>query len=88
MPEKLTLSDGTVLENSSAIEDEDTYSLYVYTRNDYTLKEIFDPLYDPEKTAEITYTQINGVDIVFTGYTRLIAVRNEGHGLITAVLRK
>ena len=88
MPEKLTLNDGTVLENSSVIEDGDTYSLYVYTRNGYTMKEVFDPLYDPEKTGKIIYTQVNGSKTVFTGYTNLTAVRNEGRGLVTAVLRK
>jgi hypothetical protein len=52
------------------------------------MKEIFDLLIDPDNTAEIIYTRINGTDVTFTGYTRLIAVRDEDVGLITAVLRK
>jgi hypothetical protein len=55
---------------------------------DHGLKEIFDLLIDPDNTAEIIYTRINGTDVTFTGYTRLIAVRDEDVGLITAVLRK
>lgn len=82
--EKLTLSDGTVLEHSNAVISGDLF-LYMY---DHGMKEIFDLLIDPDNTAEIIYTRINGTDVTFTGYTRLIAVRDEDVGLITAVLRK
>ena len=81
---KLKLNDGTVLENSSAILSGD---LFLYM-NGYGLQEVFDLLIDPEKAKKIVYTQVNGEDITFTGYKRLIAVRDEGNGLITAVLKK
>ena len=84
MPEKLTLNNGTELENSSAVISGDLF-LYMYGHG---LKEVFDLLIDPENTAEIIYTQNNGEDVTFTGYMRLIAVRDEDVGLITAVLRK
>ena len=84
MPEKLTLNDGTVLEKSNAVISGDLF-LYMH---DHGLKEIFDLLIDPEKTAKIIYTQNNGTDVTFTGFTRLIAVRDEDFGLITAVLRR
>ena len=88
MLETLTLSNGTVLENSNAIEDDESSSLFVYTRNGYTIKDIFDLLYNPENTQEISYRQVNGDTVVFRGYTRLKAVRDEGRGVITAVLKK
>ena len=82
--EKLTLNDGTVLEHSNAVISGELF-LYMY---DHGLKEIFDLLIDPDNTAEIIYTRINGTNVTFTGFTRLLAVRDEDVGLITAVLRK
>ena len=84
MPEKLTLNDGTVLENSSAILSSD---LFVYI-HDSDLQTVFDLLIDPENTKKIVYTQANGEPVTVVGYKKLIAVRDEGNGLITAVLRK
>ena len=81
---KLKLNDGTVLENSNAVLSGD---LFLYMHG-YGLQEIFELLIDPEKTKTIIYTQANGEDITFKGYKRLIAVRDEGNELITAVLRK
>lgn len=81
---KLTLNDGTALEDSSAILSGD---LFLYM-NGHGLQEIFDLLIDPEKTKKIIFTQVNGEKVTFTGYKRLIAVRDEDNGLITAVLRK
>ena len=86
--ETLTLNDGTVLEESSAIEDEDARTLFIYTRNNYGLKDVFDMMYDPEKTESIIYTYNNGEQVTYSGYTRLIAVRDEGRSVITAVLKK
>lgn len=83
--ETLTLNDGTVLEHSSIIESGD---LFVYVQNGMTIGDVFNAMYDPEKTSKIVYTMNNGTSITYTGYTKLIAVRDEGHGLITAVLRK
>ena len=81
---KLTLNDGTVLEDSSAILSGD---LFLYM-NGYELQEIFDLLIDPENTKKIVYTQVNDEKVTFSGYTKLTAVRDEGNDLITAVLKK
>ena len=83
--ETLTLNDGTILERSNIIEDRE---LYVYVQNGMTIGNVFNILYDPEKSSEIVYTMNTGTEITYTGYTKLIAVRDEGRGLITAVLRK
>lgn len=86
MPEMLTLNDGTELENSQALENNST--LFVYIRNGFGLKEVFDLLIEPEKTKKILFTQINGEHVIFRGYKRLIDVRDEENGAITAVLKK
>ena len=52
------------------------------------MQDVFTALIEPSNTAEIVYTQANGESITFAGYTKLIAVRDEGNALITAVLRK
>ena len=84
MPEKLTLNDGTELENSSAILSGDLF-LYV---NGSDLRTVFDLLIDPENTKQIIYTQVNGTLITYVGYKKLRAVTDEDNGLITAVLRR
>ena len=53
---KLTLNDGTVLEDSSALLSGD---LFLYM-NGYGMQEIFDLLIDPEKAKKIVFTQANG----------------------------
>ena len=82
--EKLTLSDGTVLENASAIL---AGELFLYM-NGQTMKTVFDLLIEPENLNSIKYTMVNGESVVFSGYRHLVAVRDEGNSLITAVLRK
>lgn len=84
MAEKLTLNDGTVLENASALLSRDLF-LYV---NGSDLRTVFDLLIEPENTEKIIYTMVNGEDVIYVGYEKLIAVRDEGNGLITAVLRR
>ena len=84
MPEKLTLNDGTELDNSSAILSGDLF-LYV---NGSDLRTVFDLLIDPENTKQIIYTQVNGTLITYVGYKKLRAVTDEDNGLITAVLRR
>lgn len=81
----LTLNDGTVLENSYVLENDS--NLFVYTQNEYTVKEVCDALYDPEVTKKIV-TTMGEESVTYRGYKNLIAVRNEGHGLTTAVLKK
>ena len=82
----LTLNNDTVLENSYVIESDS--NLFVYTQNEYTVKEVCDALYDPEVTKKIVATPIAGDPVTYRGYKKLIAVRDEGHGMITAVLKK
>ena len=83
----LTLNDGTVFQNSSALVS--TGNLFVYIlQAGVTLTDVFNAFVDPEKTERIVYTQVNAEEIVFTGYEKLIAVRDEGYGLFTAVLIK
>ena len=82
MPEKLTLNNGTELENSSAILSGDLF-LYIH---DHTMKAVFDLLIKPRNTEVIVYTMNNGTEITYNGYTKLRTVSDEGNGLITAVL--
>lgn len=81
--ETLTLNDGTVLNDSSAIESDRSLFLYIYN---LTLEEVFPLLTDSEKTERIIYTQ--GTERIFLGYTKLIALRDEGNNLTTAVMRR
>ena len=82
MPEKLTLNNGTELEDSSAILSVD---LFLYIRGK-AMKAVFDLLIKPRNTEVIVYTRNNGESITYEGYTKLRAVSDEGNGLITAVL--
>ena len=84
MPERLTFKNGFIVENSSAIL---SGSLFLYLRG-ISLRKAFDLLIEPLNTAEIVYTQMNGDTAVFEGFTKLTVVRDEGGGLITAVLEK
>jgi len=84
MPEKLTFKNGFIVENSSAIQ---SGSLFLYLRG-ISLRKAFDLVVEPLNTAAIIYTQMNGEIMVYHGYTKLTAVRDEGGGLITAVLDK
>ena len=84
MPESLTFSNKQVLEHSSALKSGD---LFLYLRG-IDLRGAFELLIEPENTARILYTQLNGDMVLFDGYTKLTAVRDEGEGLITAVLEK
>lgn len=82
---KLTLNDGTVFENSHAIENGG--SLFIYVQDAQSgIRDVFNAFADPEKTASIQYENMAGDTITLTGYNRIIAVRDEGRGLITAVL--
>ena len=84
--ETLTLNDGTVLENSHAIENNDM--LFIYVENGSTLSQVFEIFIDPEKTQKLKFTQLGGAEITWRGYKRLMDVRDEEHGLITAMLKK
>lgn len=83
----LTLNDGTILQNSSALVS--SGSLFVYVQQTaITLADVFNLLIEPTKTERIIYTQVNGEEITFLQYEKLIAIRDEGNGLITAVLTR
>ena len=81
----LTLNDGTILEHSWVIEN--TGNLFVYVMNGCDLREVCNLFFDPEKTSRILAAQ-NGVTTEKVGFSRLVAVRNEGNGLITAMLTR
>lgn len=85
---KLILNDGTELENSNAHEDNGIGTLFVYTDNGYTMKDVFDLLYDPEKAKKIVFDRDDGKKVTFRGYKHLIDVRDESNGMITAALKK
>lgn len=83
MTETLKLNDGSILDGNALLSGD----LFLYV-NGSDLQTVFSLLIDPNKTKKIVYTMINETKQTFTGYKRLIAVRDEGNGLITAVLRK
>lgn len=81
----LTLNDGTVMPGSTLLES--TGQLFIYVMNGSGIRDVFNLLIEPTKTCRIT-ALASGVTTVKEGFTRLIAVRDEGNGLITAVLGK
>lgn len=81
MDEKITLSDGTEFAGY-ALNIGDLF-LYLYGS---TMPVVFNALHG--NTGDIVYTQANGDEVTFTGFTKLVAVRDEGNNLITAVLHK
>ena len=83
--ETLTLSDGTVLENSTALES--SGMLFIYTRNHYSVKDLCDALFPAENIGHITAV-FPGGETVYTGYSKLVSLRDEGNNLTTAVLNK
>lgn len=81
--EKITLSNGTEFDGNVI----DSVDLFMYM-NDSNIKTVFDSLIVPANTSSIVYTQANGDEVTYAGYTKMIAVRDEGNNLITAVMRK
>lgn len=81
----LTLSDGTVFHNSHAIENGTNLHIYVQDGKS-DIRDVFEAFIDPEKTSEITFQDLGDQTAVFRGYNKLIAVRDEGRGLFTAIL--
>ena len=85
MNETLTLNDGTILEGSTALQVDS--NLFIYIRNGSGIRDVFEQLIEPEKTGRIAAEQY-GTETIYDGYTRLMSVRDEGNGQITAVLRR
>lgn len=83
----LTLNDGTVLQNSYALLSSGTLFVYVQEEG-ITIVSFFELFCDPEKTERIVCAQVNGDETEYLNYSKLIAVRDEGDGLFTAVLKR
>lgn len=83
----LTLNDGTILQNSSGLVSSGTLFIYVEQEGS-TISSVFNLFVDPAKTERIVYTRVNGEEITFLDFEKLIDVRDEGDGLFTAVLTK
>lgn len=79
----LTLNDGTVMNGATALAS--SGQLFIYVMNGMGIADVFNLMIDPEKTRRIAALQ-NGHTLIHVGYTRLIAVRDEGNGMITATL--
>lgn len=83
MDEWMTLNDGTQMAGH-AIEFNGQLFLYV---REMGLADVFQALIDPENAKKITAERF-GVKTIYRGYKKLTAVKDEGGGLITAVLSK
>ena len=81
----LTLNDGTVFQNSYAMIS--SRLMMVYIQDGISdLRVVFESFIDSAKTTAVTSVDYAGAETVIRGYTKLIAVRDEGDGLFTAVL--
>lgn len=85
MVEKLTLKDGTELENSYATETLD--NLFLYIRNGMNMMQVFMLMADTSKTSEITYTA-GSTTVMYEGYTMVQGITQEHGGMINVVLRR
>ena len=82
--EKLTLSNDVAFDGFALISTQ----LFLYINNS-DLRTVFDAFYNkPNDTGTIVYTMNNGEDVTYDGFTKLIAVRDEGNNLITVVMEK
>ena len=83
--ENLTLKDGTVLENSYAVETMN--NLFLYIRNGMTMMQVFMLMFDQSKIELIKYTAGTVVS-EFGGYTMVQGITQEHGGMISVVLRR
>ena len=83
MGEEIRLANGDAFVGNVVITDR--LFLYMYETD---LRTVFNALIEPENTATIIYKRINDTETTYEGYTKLVSVRDEGNGLITAVLIK
>ena len=86
MDERLMLSDGTAFLDSHALQNGNLLFVYIKDENS-DIRTVFDALYDSTKTNRITYYLYKS-EIVFDGFTKLMSVRDEDNGMITAYLKK
>lgn len=84
MEQSLTFNDGTICENSHAMEM--GHGLYVFFGGGISMVDVLRILSDSEKTSRIQYNY-NKVTLVFEGYTKPVTVNDEGTA-ITAILAK
>lgn len=81
--ETIVLNDGTTWSGYVVVSGN---QLFFYVNNQ-TLKQVFDKLIVTSKAKKVTYNS-GGQAQIFKGYSKLIAVRDEGNNLITAVTEK
>jgi len=78
--ETLTLNDGTVWQGSVILSGQ----LFFYVTG-ATIKQVFDKLIKPNVSKKVIYTSF-GHSTTYRNYTKVIAVRDEENGTITAVM--
>ena len=83
--ETLTLNDGTVLQNSYAVETMD--NLFLYIRNGMNIIQVFPLVTDQDKISEIRYEAAETA-VIYGGYTVLQSITTEHGGMISVVLRR
>ena len=85
MEQKLTLNNGTVLENSSAAEN--GIGLWLYVNSGISFADLFAIVNDPEKTRRIIAENIEGKK-TYRGYKDLFYIRKGDNGSVSIGLRK
>jgi len=81
--QKLTLNDGTVLENSHVILNGSTLWFYL---TGITFTETFNVMNDASRTETITADSFGDVT-AYEGFTDLFCLRREDDGMITGGLK-
>ena len=85
MDRKLTLNDGTILQDSYALAVGNRMWVYIYA--EMTLADAFALLNDPTKMIAVISEQF-GVETTYEGYTELFTITKEDGGFISAGVRK
>lgn len=85
MNRKLTLNDGTILEDSYAQAVGNRMWVYIYAN--ITFADAFALLNDPAKLLSVISEQF-GVETTYEGYTELFTITKEDGGFISAGVRK
>lgn len=86
MEQKITLADGTVIQNAYAMLVDGNLFIYI---NDTgaDIGQIFDLLRNAKKTKRIR-SQAFGDDVTYQKYTKIYFIREEDNGFINAGMRK